>query len=134
MDGLSAEEHVDRAGAAIGRRRVGIGKYRRVRREVRAHAAFQDRRPARRMHAAAVHDADAPVPLAVAAIDEPFHARVRLRGRPAVQIEPARRRVAASLQLPNLAPINAWRREIDRTGIRRRLRAHAPGTVATPAG
>lgn len=58
-----------------------------------------------------MHDADAPMPMMTAILDEPVHARARVRRRHAVQIAPVCGDVLSSLQLPDLSPINAWRSE-----------------------
>jgi len=63
------------------------------------------------VQATAVHEADAAVPAATAAFDEPSRACARFGRCHAVQVVPVPGGVISPLQLPDFPPVNAVRGE-----------------------
>ena len=85
---------------------VGEGEDRSVIAEDGADARLEDGHLARRPESSTVHDGHAAMSRA-AARDEPPHARVRLRGRHAVDVERVARWILAAFQLTQLATVDA---------------------------
>ena len=83
-----------------------------MRPEVLPHARLQDRRVVFRVQPAPVNDADVSMAAMPAVLDEPSHFGERIGTRHAVQVEPVADGVFASLQFPDLAPIDAVRDEV----------------------
>jgi hypothetical protein len=96
----------------MGPRRVGVGEHRPMPPEALPHTCLQDRGLFCGMQPAAVHDANASMPGVPAVVDEPIHARARVRSRHAVQVAPISDGVLSALQLSDLTAVDAMRGEV----------------------
>src|SRR5580765_3019552 len=94
---LFPQQHVDRATATIGPRRVRVPEHAGNALEKRPHARFEEGEVLFGMQSPAVNDADTAMAM-VAAVDELFHARHGFRRRLAVQVERAACRIISALE------------------------------------